>query len=112
MELVKKYRVSIGGIIILLSSILFSCNPGSRILKTDISNKELSDTKKAEYNYALTEATKQKLFGNFNQAVILYLNCISVNPNSDIANLCRQLFFNTCRDRVHLQHINDCSLEI
>jgi len=86
MEAVKIYRNSLGGIILLLSGILFSCNPGSRITKSDIANTELSNTKKAEYNYALTEATKQKLFGNFNQAVILYLNCISVNQNSDVAN--------------------------
>jgi len=86
MGLEKKYRVNPGGIVILLSIILFSCNPGSRISKAGSPDTKLTDTKKAEYNYALTEATKQKLFGNFNQAVILYMNCISVNPNSDIAN--------------------------
>lgn len=38
-----------------------------------------------EYNYALTEATKQKLFGNFKQAAALYKKCLEVNPNSDAA---------------------------
>lgn len=86
MEFVRKYRTGPGISLILLSGILFACNHGSRMSKSDIAGKEFSDTKRSEYNYALTEATKQKLFGNFNQAVILYLNCLSVNPNSDISN--------------------------
>ncbi len=85
MNCVRRYRISLGTALLLLG-ILFACNPGSRIEKSDYSGNELSDTRRAEYNYALTEATKQKLFGNFNQAVILYKNCLSVNPASDVAN--------------------------
>ena len=46
---------------------------------------ELSENQMREYNYALTEATKQKLFGNYKQAAALYKKCIEVNPNSDAA---------------------------
>ena len=45
----------------------------------------LSASQKGEYNYALTEATKQKIFGNFKQAATLYQKCIEVNPRSDAA---------------------------
>ena len=74
------------GLIILYAVAMTACNPGYRLSKKVDRYVSLSDTKRTEYNYALTEATKQKLFGNFNQAVILFTNCISVNPNSDIAN--------------------------
>lgn len=37
------------------------------------------------YNYAFTEATKQKLFGNYSQALSLLFKCISVNPSSSAA---------------------------
>ncbi len=48
-------------------------------------NPPLNDDELREYNYALTEATKQKLFGNFKQAAALYKKCLEVNPNSDAA---------------------------
>ena len=54
MRFIRKYRVRIGVSIIILSGIMVACNPGSRISKYDLSEKELSDTKRAEYNYALT----------------------------------------------------------
>lgn len=37
------------------------------------------------YNYAFTEATKQKLFGNYSQALSLLFKCVSVNPSSSAA---------------------------
>ena len=69
----------------MLSMLTVSCYPGNRTSKIEKPVTELTDQKRAEYNYALTEATKQKLFGNFNQAVILFANCVSVNPNSGVA---------------------------
>ena len=63
-----------------------ACSSGRKISVGGQEDNGISDTKRAEYNYALTEATKQKLFGNYNQAVILFTNCLAVNPNSDIAN--------------------------
>jgi tetratricopeptide (TPR) repeat protein len=38
--------------------------------------------KDIEYNYALTEATRQKMFGNFKEAVGLYNKCIQTNSKS------------------------------
>jgi len=46
----------------------------------------ITETQLREYNYALTEATKQKLFGNFREAASLYQKCIEVNPQSDAAH--------------------------
>jgi tetratricopeptide (TPR) repeat protein len=82
----RKYRCRLHGLMLFILVMVFACNPGARITKQGLSEPGLSDTKLAEYNYALTEATKQKLFGNFNQAVILFTTCLTVKPNSDIAN--------------------------
>ncbi|MCK5464252.1 MAG: tetratricopeptide repeat protein [Bacteroidales bacterium] len=48
-------------------------------------SQQMDENEIREYNYALTEATKQKLFGNFKQAAVLYQKCLEVNPNSDAA---------------------------
>jgi tetratricopeptide (TPR) repeat protein len=37
------------------------------------------------YNFAFTEATKQKLFGNYSQALALLFKCVEVKPNSSAA---------------------------
>ena len=63
---------------------VLSCK-GPEILTEEAYNYELSEEQLSEYNYVLTEATKQKLFGNFRQAVALYQKCIEVNPRSDAA---------------------------
>lgn len=41
---------------------------------------------KLDYIYAFTEATKQSLLGNYREALLLYNNCIKVNPKSAAAN--------------------------
>ena len=51
----------------------------------DTTGQALGENELREYNYALTEATKQKLFGNFKQAATLYQKCLEVNPGSDAA---------------------------
>lgn len=43
---------------------------------------KLSEDETLEYNYAFTEATKQFVFGNLKQALVLYQKCIEVNPES------------------------------
>jgi tetratricopeptide (TPR) repeat protein len=35
-----------------------------------------------EYNYNYTEGTKQKLLGNKNQAILCFIRCLELNPNS------------------------------
>jgi len=47
---------------------------GNSFLKTEYS-----------YQYALIEASRQKMIGNINEAVNLYLSCISSNPECDAA---------------------------
>jgi tetratricopeptide (TPR) repeat protein len=37
------------------------------------------------YQYALIEASRQKMIGNVNEAVNLYLSCINANPECDVA---------------------------
>lgn len=37
------------------------------------------------YQYALIEASRQKMIGDVNEAVNLYLSCISTNPECDVA---------------------------
>ncbi len=37
------------------------------------------------YQYALIEASRQKMIGNVNEAINLYNTCIKVNPHSDVA---------------------------
>ena len=71
------------GAIILLA--LFSCQ-GQEKIAVEPSPLPMTESQKSEYNYALTEATKQKLFGNFKQAALLYKKCIEVNPASDAAH--------------------------
>jgi tetratricopeptide (TPR) repeat protein len=71
--------------LVILTTILIS---GCKVEKVAVSGDgsvNLEESKKREYNYALTEATKQKLFGNFKQAAALYQKCIEVNPKSDAA---------------------------
>jgi tetratricopeptide (TPR) repeat protein len=38
------------------------------------------------YQYALIEASRQKMIGNVNEAISLYLSCIKANPESDVAH--------------------------
>jgi len=64
---------------------LFGCKTSKNITENVIETKPLSESEKIDYEYILTEATKQKLFGNFRQAISLYEKCIQVNPYSDIA---------------------------
>ena len=70
---------------ILLLIVLYSCKGQEKIVGDPVV-KTLNERQMGEYNYALTEATKQKLFGNFPQAAALYKKCIEVNPASDAAH--------------------------
>jgi len=78
---------NIGTYLFLLTIVflLFECSSTKEMGTVGIEGKTLSEQERSEYNYALTEATKQKIFGNFEQAAILYYKCIEVNPYSDVA---------------------------
>jgi len=70
---------------IILTVLLAAGCQGVKKINQDKKPTVLTETRQREYNYALTEATKQKLFGNFKQAAALYRKCIEVNPASDAA---------------------------
>jgi len=81
----KKWNESGILVVVLLTGLLAGgCNAGKK-METSGEPIILNETQQREYNYALTEATKQKLFGNFKQAAALYMKCIEVNPASDAA---------------------------
>ena len=82
MILIKKYKISL---FISVCCLVYGCNVGKNISESAIGKEELSASERIDYEYILTEATKQKLFGNFKQAITLYEKCIQVNKNSDIA---------------------------
>lgn len=71
--------------IIIVFVILIGCKPGKNITEDILNEKPLSESQRIDYEYILTEATKQKLFGNFRQAITLYEKCIQVNSRSDVA---------------------------
>ncbi len=64
---------------------LTGCQGGKKLVDATPPLPVLTESQMREYTYALTEATKQKLFGNFKQAASLYSKCIEVNPGSDVA---------------------------
>jgi len=63
--------------------VAFGCNksviPGSSI------KKQSSDYSSAEYNYTYVEALRQKLLGNYGDALKYLEECIKLNPLSDAA---------------------------
>ena len=82
MILIKKYKICL---FISACCLVYGCNVGKNISESAIGKEELSVSERIDYEYILTEATKQKLFGNFKQAITLYEKCVQVNKNSDIA---------------------------
>ena len=74
-----------GHLVIITAMMLnVACGSSKKMAEKSIS-QQMGENEIREYNYALTEATKQKLFGNFKQAAVLYQKCLEVNPNSDAA---------------------------
>jgi len=65
--------------------IISSCHTEKAVTGGENNNQELSPSQKIDYEYILTEATKQKVMGNFKQALSLYEKCIQVNKKSDVA---------------------------
>ncbi|KPK86964.1 MAG: hypothetical protein AMS27_03795 [Bacteroides sp. SM23_62_1] len=75
-------------ILIIICYWLFTagCHTGKEITKTESDRLKLTEAENKEYQYALTEATKYKIFGNLKQATALYEKCLQVNPLSDVAH--------------------------
>ena len=74
-----KLKINVEVILLLLIAL-----SGCSVYKSsDNSNhKNENQIKELEYYYAFTEATKQALFSNYNDAIRLYRECIKFNPQS------------------------------
>jgi tetratricopeptide (TPR) repeat protein len=81
----KSYRKHIVYLLISTTLVFSSCHPQKKVTETTNDRQELSASQRIDYEYILTEATKQKVLGNLKQAVSLYEKCIQVNKSSDIA---------------------------
>lgn len=68
-------------ILFLFLTFSFSVSVKSQVKNLN-GNKKMSVEQELEFNYAFTEATKQKLFGNYKEATDLYLKCLTVNKES------------------------------
>jgi tetratricopeptide (TPR) repeat protein len=78
-------RIKYGHLVIIAAMMIgTACGPAKKMAENNV-GQNMGENELREYNYALTEATKQKLFGNFKQAAVLYQKCLEVNPNSDAA---------------------------
>lgn len=81
----KKVGIKYEHLVVIMAIMLnVACGTSKKVAEPSVS-PQMSENEIREYNYALTEATKQKLFGNFKQAAVLYQKCLEVNPNSDAA---------------------------
>jgi len=66
-------------LIVLFIIFIAGCNKN---VKVTHSKENRTSDENLEYTYAFTEATKQFVFGNIKQALVLYQKCIEVNPKS------------------------------
>ncbi len=80
-------RLFIKSSIYLISALIVGSCAGTKDSgrKLRKAHTELDRSAYSEYQYALTEATKQKLFGNLKEAATLYQKCIEFNPGSATA---------------------------
>jgi tetratricopeptide (TPR) repeat protein len=72
------YRIFL---ILNLSFLCFGCSFYGNITRSK-KIEPLIDSRQIEYNYSFTEATKQKIFGNYNQAINLFYRCSIISPYS------------------------------
>lgn len=101
-------KAIIAGFVIIGS---WSCR-GPEETVSEVKQIQLSEDQRREYNYALTEATKQKLFGNYRQAAALYRKCIEVNPKSDAAYFQLSGILMMARDLKGAREMNEKAVEI
>ena len=63
---------------LLLALLVFGLFMSNQVMA---SKQDSIDNSKLEFEYAFSEATKQFIFGNYQQALVLYLKCIESNPS-------------------------------
>lgn len=73
-------------ILILIVFLFSNCSIIRRAINQDEDNlSSMSSADLETYNYSFTEATKQKIFANYNQAINLFFKCVEINPKSAAA---------------------------
>lgn len=73
--------------------VIASCSGGKKITEQQVvtaavngqANKELAEKKQMEFDYLFSEALKQKMFGNAQNAIQILSSCLEIDPNSSAA---------------------------
>lgn len=89
----KKMKNLIKGIsFTLLIAVLVSCSANKNITKPEVESVAVDSTKNAiseqkqmEFDYLFSEALKQKMFGNAQNAIQILSSCLEIDPNSSAA---------------------------
>lgn len=71
-------------VFLVIATSLYSCSVVSRDLNKS-TQKIASERKNVEYNYLFLEANRQKLLGDYQNALALFLKCVEMDPNRDAA---------------------------
>ncbi|HSH19464.1 MAG TPA: tetratricopeptide repeat protein, partial [Draconibacterium sp.] len=77
---------------VVLLVVIVSCTGGKKITEQQVikaavetENKEIDEKKQMEFDYMFSEALKQKMFGNTQNAIQILSNCLQIDPNSSAA---------------------------
>lgn len=78
--------------IVVLFIAIISCSGGKNITEQQVvkaavepQNNELEEKKQMEFDYLFSEALKQKMFGNAQNAIQILSSCLEIDPNSSAA---------------------------
>jgi len=71
---------------------IVSCSGGKKITEQQVvnaavedQNNEITEKKQMEFDYLFSEALKQKMFGNAQNAIQILSSCLEIDPNSSVA---------------------------
>jgi tetratricopeptide (TPR) repeat protein len=89
----KKMKKIINGFsVAVLFIAIISCSGGKKITEQQVvnaavvnENKEAAEKKQMEFDYLFSEALKQKMFGNGQNAIQILSSCLEIDPNSSAA---------------------------
>jgi tetratricopeptide (TPR) repeat protein len=88
----KMEKIIRGFYIVVLLIALVSCSGGKKITEQQVVNaaiegqkSEVSEKKQMEFDYLFSEALKQKMFGNAQNAIQILSSCLEIDPNSSAA---------------------------
>lgn len=88
----KMKKIIRGFYIVVLLIALVSCSGGKKITEQQVVNaaivgqkNEVTEKKQMEFDYLFSEALKQKMFGNAQNAIQILSSCLEIDPNSSAA---------------------------